>query len=68
MKLQKVSQTINPFAGISFAHEEFIKSGLLNLVDNHHAKKQVKCYSTFKTTTLPGDAFPHQRWIAILFF
>jgi len=23
MKLQKVSQTINPFAGISFAHEEF---------------------------------------------
>ena len=35
MKLQKVSQTITPFAGISFVHEEFKKSGLFNLIDNH---------------------------------
>lgn len=35
MKLQKVSQTITPFAGISFIHEEFNKSGLSNLIDNH---------------------------------
>lgn len=35
MKLQKKPQTITPFAGISFVHEEFNKSGLLNLIDNH---------------------------------
>ncbi|MBZ4656967.1 MAG: hypothetical protein PWQ17_2624 [Anaerophaga sp.] len=35
MKLQKVSQTITPFAGISFIHEEFNKSGLSYLIDNH---------------------------------
>ena len=35
MKLQKVSQTITPFAGISFVHEEFNKSGLFNLIDNY---------------------------------
>lgn len=35
MKLQKVSRTITPFAGISFIHEEFNKSGLSNLIDNH---------------------------------
>ncbi len=34
MKLQKVSQTITPFAGISFIHEEFNKSGLSDLIDN----------------------------------
>ncbi|MDD4799674.1 MAG: hypothetical protein PHD28_01425 [Proteiniphilum sp.] len=35
MKIQKVSQSITSFAGISFVHEEFNKSGLLNLIDNH---------------------------------
>ena len=35
MGLQKVSQTITPFAGISFIHEEFNKSGLSDLIDNH---------------------------------
>jgi len=35
MKLQKVSQTITPFAKISFIYEEFNKSGLSDLIDNH---------------------------------
>lgn len=35
MKLQKVSQSITSFAGILFIYEEFNKSGLLNLIDNH---------------------------------
>ncbi|WP_129595602.1 hypothetical protein [Seramator thermalis] len=35
MKVQKVSQTITPFAGISFIHEEFNKSGPSDLIDNH---------------------------------
>ena len=34
MKLQKVSQTITPFSGISFGYEEFNKSGLSNLIDS----------------------------------
>lgn len=35
MKLQKKSQTITSFTAISFLHEEFNKSGLLNPVDNY---------------------------------
>lgn len=33
MKLQKVSQSITSFGGISFIHEEFTKSGLQSLID-----------------------------------
>lgn len=44
MKLQKVSQTITPFAGISFVHEEFKKSGLFNLIDNHLGIRNVTGY------------------------
>jgi hypothetical protein len=33
MKLQKVSQSMSSFAGISFVHEEFNKCGLLQLID-----------------------------------
>lgn len=40
MKLQKVSQTITPFAGISFVHEEFNKFGLSNLIDNYPGIKK----------------------------
>jgi len=35
MMVQKVSQTITPFAGISFIHEEFNKSGPSDLIDNY---------------------------------
>ena len=33
MKVQKVSQSITPFAGICFVNDEFNKSGLSNLID-----------------------------------
>ena len=45
MKLQKVSQTITPFAGISFVHEEFNKSGLSNLIDNYLGIRNSTGYS-----------------------
>ena len=35
MKLQKVSQTITPFAGIFFVHEKFNMSKLFNLIENY---------------------------------
>lgn len=35
MKVQKVSQSITPFAGISFVNQEFNDSGLLSLIDTH---------------------------------
>lgn len=35
IKLQKVSQTVTRFIGISFVREEFNKSGLSNLIDNN---------------------------------
>jgi hypothetical protein len=34
MKLQKISTTVSPFAGISFVHNEFVKSGMSQLIDN----------------------------------
>jgi len=33
-KIQKTNKNITPFAGISFVHEEFNKSGLRKLIDN----------------------------------
>jgi hypothetical protein len=33
MKLQKISTHISPFAGISFVHNEFVKSGMSQLID-----------------------------------
>ncbi len=38
MKLQKVSQSMSSFAGISFVHEEFNKRGLLQLIDQQIGK------------------------------
>lgn len=35
MKLQKISQSITPFAGISFVTEEFNNCGLAKLIDGH---------------------------------
>jgi len=34
MKLQKISTTASPFAGISFVHNEFVISGMSQLIDN----------------------------------
>ena len=58
MKLQKVSQTITPFAGISFVHEEFNKSGLFNLIDNYLGVRNTNGYSY-------GELF--RTWFEVLF-
>jgi hypothetical protein len=34
-KIQKISKETTPFAGIFFVNEEFTRSGLSNLIDNH---------------------------------
>ena len=34
MKLQKISTQVNPFAGISFVQNEFVKVGMCQLIDN----------------------------------
>lgn len=44
MKLQKTSQTITPFAGISFIHDEFSRCGLSNLIDNHLGIRTMQGY------------------------
>ena len=41
MKLQKVSQTITPFAGISFIHEEF--NGNVGKIVPLRRMKQYRC-------------------------
>lgn len=58
MKLQKVSQTITPFAGISFIHEEFNKSGLSNLIDNHLGARNMIGYQY-------GELF--RTWFEVFF-
>ncbi|OPZ13788.1 MAG: hypothetical protein BWZ06_01274 [Bacteroidetes bacterium ADurb.BinA261] len=39
MKVQKVSQSVSSFAGISFVHEEFNNCGLLQLIDQHQGQR-----------------------------
>ena len=34
-KIEKISKNITPFAGVFYAHEEFNRSGLCKLIDNH---------------------------------
>jgi len=34
LKLQNISTHVSPFAGISFVHNEFVKSGMSHLIDN----------------------------------
>ena len=58
MKVQKVSQTITPFAGISFIHEEFNKSGLLNLIDTYLGKRNTTGYGY-------GELF--RTWFEVFF-
>jgi hypothetical protein len=58
MKLQKVSQTITPFAGISFIHEEFNKSGLSDLIDNYLGARNMTGYQY-------GELF--RTWFEVFF-
>lgn len=58
MKLQKVSRTITPFAGISFIHEEFNKSGLSDLIDNHLGARNMIGYQY-------GELF--RTWFEVFF-
>ena len=45
-KVQKISKNITPFAGIFFAHNEFQRSGLRALIDNHLGRRvSTKGYS-----------------------
>ena len=34
-KIEKISKNITPFAGVFYAHEEYNRSGLCELIDNH---------------------------------
>jgi hypothetical protein len=45
-KVQIISQNISPFAGVFYAHDEFKRSGLRKLVDNHlGVRSSTKGYS-----------------------
>lgn len=44
MKLQKNSQTVTPFAGISFINKEFNRCGLSALIDNHLGIRSIYGY------------------------
>lgn len=58
MKVQKVSQSITPFAGISFVNQEFNDSGLLSLIDNHLGTRTLSGYQY-------GEIF--REWFDIFF-
>jgi len=58
MKVQKVSQSVSSFAGISFVHEEFNKCDLLQLIDEQPGKRNASGYSH-------GELF--RTWFAIFF-
>ena len=58
MKVQKVSQSITPFAGISFVNQEFNDSGLLSLIDNHLGTRTLSRYQY-------GEIF--RAWFDIFF-
>jgi hypothetical protein len=58
MKLQKVSQSVSSFAGISFIHEEFNKCGLLQHTDEQPGKRNASGYGH-------GELF--MTWFEIFF-
>ena len=58
MKVQKVSQSITPFAGISFVNQEFNDSGLLSLIDTHLGIRTLSGYQY-------GEIF--RAWFDIFF-
>ena len=39
MKVQKISKSISPFAGVSLVNNEFEKSGMSQLIDNELGKR-----------------------------
>lgn len=58
MKVQKVSQSITPLAGISFVNQEFNESGLLNLIDTRLGIRSLTGYQY-------GEIF--RAWFNIFF-
>ncbi len=46
MKIQKISTTVSPFAGISYVNNEFNASGMSQLIDNELGyRASTKCYT-----------------------
>jgi len=58
MKVQKVSQSVSSFAGISFVHEEFNNCGLLQHIDRQPGKRDTSGYRH-------GELF--RTWFEIFF-
>ena len=58
MKVQKVSQSVSSFAGISFIHEKFNKCGLLQHTDEQPGKRNASGYGH-------GELF--MTWLEIFF-
>ena len=58
MKVQKVSQSVSSFAGISFVHEECNNCGLLQLTDEQPGKRNASGYGH-------GELF--MTWLEIFF-
>ncbi|MBP8967488.1 MAG: IS1380 family transposase, partial [Paludibacteraceae bacterium] len=63
MKVQKVSQSVSSFAGISFVHEEFNNCGLLQLIDQHPGQRNT---SETGTNNCSGRglrySFAEEKW------
>ena len=63
MKVQKVSQSVSSFAGISFVHEEFNNCGLLQLIDQQPGKRKT---SEAGTNNCSGRglrySFAEEKW------
>ena len=58
MKLQKKSESITPFAGISFVIEEFNKCGFPALIDNHLG---IKCLTGYQYSKI------FNSWFSVFF-
>jgi hypothetical protein len=58
MKLQKKSESIIPFAGISFVIEEFNKCGFSKLIDNHFC---IRCLTRYQYSEI------FRSWFSVFF-
>jgi len=47
VKVEKISQNITPFGGISFVHDFFKRSGLRKLIDNELGIRSSTCGYTY---------------------
>ena len=47
VKVEKISQDITPFGGISFVHDLFKRSGLRKLIDNELGYRASTCGYTY---------------------